>query len=94
MIELKNKNKVLILIGSMNGDHFEWAHSHGKINKPRGAYNPRGIFMYFDNYNVEVSPTTENRNIKLTLLKPLSKRSNEIFPFYEVYGPNGSALGY
>lgn len=34
---------------------FEWSHSHGKINKPRGIYNPRGIFMYFDNYNVEVS---------------------------------------
>lgn len=34
---------------------FEWSHSHGKINKPRGTYNPRGIFMYFDNYNVEVS---------------------------------------
>uniref|UniRef100_A0A336N0X0 CSON004110 protein n=1 Tax=Culicoides sonorensis TaxID=179676 RepID=A0A336N0X0_CULSO len=32
---------------------FEWSHSHGKINKPRGVYNPRGIFMYFDNYNVE-----------------------------------------
>lgn len=40
----------------MNGDgHFDWNHSHGKINKPRGTYNPRGIFMYFDNYNVEVS---------------------------------------
>uniref|UniRef100_A0A336LG24 heparosan-N-sulfate-glucuronate 5-epimerase n=1 Tax=Culicoides sonorensis TaxID=179676 RepID=A0A336LG24_CULSO len=33
---------------------FEWSHSHGKINKPRGVYNPRGIFMYFDNYNVEM----------------------------------------
>lgn len=37
----------------MNGERFEWYHSHGKINYPRGIYNPRGIFMYFDNYNVE-----------------------------------------
>lgn len=41
--------------GSGGTVRFEWSHSHGKINKPRGNYNPRGIFMYFDNYNVEVS---------------------------------------
>lgn len=34
--------------------HFEWSHSNAKINYPKGSYDPRGIFMYFENYNVEV----------------------------------------
>lgn len=34
---------------------FEWSHSNAKINYPKGTYDPRGIFMYFENYNVEVS---------------------------------------
>lgn len=33
---------------------FEWSHSNAKINYPKGTYDPRGIFMYFENYNVEV----------------------------------------
>lgn len=33
---------------------FDWSHSYGKINFPKGAYDPHGIFMYFENYNVEV----------------------------------------
>lgn len=41
------------IYGSMNEGRFEWYHSHSKINKPKSAYNPRGIFAYFDNYNVE-----------------------------------------
>lgn len=41
------------IYGSMNGERFDWYHSHGKINHPKGVYNPRGVFMYFDNYNVE-----------------------------------------
>lgn len=36
-------------------DRFEWSHSNAKINYPKGTYDPRGIFMYFENYNVEVS---------------------------------------
>lgn len=48
--------KYFEIYGSMRSDNsFEFAHSYGKINKPRGPYNSRGIFMYFDNYNVEVS---------------------------------------
>lgn len=34
---------------------FDWAHSNAKVNYPKGMYDPRGIFMYFENYNVEVS---------------------------------------
>lgn len=33
---------------------FDWAHSNAKVNYPKGTYDPRGIFMYFENYNVEV----------------------------------------
>lgn len=32
---------------------FEWSHSNAKVNYPKGPYDPRGIFMYFENYNVE-----------------------------------------
>lgn len=34
---------------------FIWMHSTAKINLPKGKYDPRGLFMYFENYNVEVS---------------------------------------
>lgn len=34
---------------------FEWSHSNAKINYPKGTYDPKGIFMYFENYNVEVN---------------------------------------
>nr|XP_017010022.2 D-glucuronyl C5-epimerase B [Drosophila takahashii] len=33
---------------------FNWVHSTAKVNLPRGKYDPRGVFMYFENYNVEV----------------------------------------
>lgn len=33
---------------------FDWSHSNAKINVPKGTYDPKGIFMYFENYNVEV----------------------------------------
>ncbi|XP_059620209.1 D-glucuronyl C5-epimerase B [Phlebotomus argentipes] len=33
---------------------FDWAHSYGKVNYPKSVYDPRGIFMYFENYNVEM----------------------------------------
>lgn len=33
---------------------FDWNHSNAKINYPKGTYDPKGIFMYFENYNVEV----------------------------------------
>ena len=34
--------------------HFDWNHSFGKVNLPRTIYDSKGIFMYFENYNVEV----------------------------------------
>lgn len=39
---------------------FEWQHSNAKINYPKGTYDPKGIFMYFENYNVEVMYQIEN----------------------------------
>nr|CAG4651634.1 EOG090X0272 [Triops cancriformis] len=33
---------------------FEWNHSYSKIYQPKVKYNPKGVFMYFENYNVEV----------------------------------------
>lgn len=34
-------------------ERFEWSHSYGTIYHPRGKYDPRGVFMYFEKYNVE-----------------------------------------
>lgn len=33
---------------------FDWSHSNAKVNYPKGTYDPKGIFMYFENYNVEM----------------------------------------
>uniref|UniRef100_A0A1A9VX68 heparosan-N-sulfate-glucuronate 5-epimerase n=1 Tax=Glossina austeni TaxID=7395 RepID=A0A1A9VX68_GLOAU len=33
---------------------FLWMHSTAKINIPKGKYDSRGVFMYFENYNVEI----------------------------------------
>ncbi|XP_018320352.1 D-glucuronyl C5-epimerase B [Agrilus planipennis] len=33
---------------------FEWTHSYGKVYHPKHKYNPRSVFMHFENYNVEV----------------------------------------
>lgn len=35
-------------------ERFEWSHSHSRVYHPKGKYDPRGVFMYFENYNVEV----------------------------------------
>lgn len=35
-------------------ERFEWSHSYSKIYYPKGKYDPKGVFMYFENYNVEV----------------------------------------
>ncbi|XP_059224462.1 D-glucuronyl C5-epimerase isoform X2 [Stomoxys calcitrans] len=32
---------------------FLWMHSTAKINLPRAKYDSKGLFMYFENYNVE-----------------------------------------
>lgn len=34
---------------------FAWSHSNAKINVPKGKYDTRGRFAYFENYNVEVN---------------------------------------
>ncbi|KAK0174354.1 hypothetical protein PV327_010136 [Microctonus hyperodae] len=33
---------------------FEWLHSYSKIASPKSKYDSRGVFMTFQNYNVEV----------------------------------------
>uniref|UniRef100_W8AM00 heparosan-N-sulfate-glucuronate 5-epimerase n=1 Tax=Ceratitis capitata TaxID=7213 RepID=W8AM00_CERCA len=33
---------------------FAWSHSNAKVNVPKGKYDTRGRFAYFENYNVEV----------------------------------------
>ncbi|XP_067631602.1 D-glucuronyl C5-epimerase B [Eurosta solidaginis] len=33
---------------------FAWTHSNAKVNIPKGKYDTRGRFAYFENYNVEV----------------------------------------
>ena len=38
-----------------DGDEvFNWEHSYSKVYQPREKYNPRGPFLWFENYNVEV----------------------------------------
>uniref|UniRef100_A0A1A9UWJ1 Uncharacterized protein n=1 Tax=Glossina austeni TaxID=7395 RepID=A0A1A9UWJ1_GLOAU len=34
---------------------FLWMHTTAKINIPKGKYDVRGVFMYFENYNVEIA---------------------------------------
>ncbi|XP_065564890.1 D-glucuronyl C5-epimerase B-like isoform X2 [Artemia franciscana] len=52
---LKNYFEVYGKIVSEDGEErFEWFHSYSKIYHPKGKYDPKGVFMYFDNYNVEV----------------------------------------
>lgn len=35
-------------------EYFSWQHSYSKVYYPRNAYDPRDVFLWFDNYNVEV----------------------------------------
>lgn len=35
-------------------EKFEWSHSYSKVYHPKSKYDPKGVFMYFENYNVEV----------------------------------------
>ncbi|KAF7284257.1 hypothetical protein GWI33_022254 [Rhynchophorus ferrugineus] len=35
-------------------EKFEWSHSYSRIYHPKSKYEPRGVYMYFENYNVEV----------------------------------------
>lgn len=35
-------------------DRFKWAHSYSKIYHPKSKYDPVGVYLYFENYNVEV----------------------------------------
>lgn len=43
--------KMLVVNGV---ERFEWSHSYSKIYHPKDKYDPRGVFMHFENYNVEV----------------------------------------
>lgn len=50
--------KYFEVYGSLNTNdgisHLDWAHSYGKVNLPRSVYDSKGIYLYFENYNVEV----------------------------------------
>lgn len=35
-------------------ERFEWSHSYSKVYHPKAKYDPKGVYMYFENYNVEV----------------------------------------
>ncbi|XP_044002373.1 D-glucuronyl C5-epimerase B isoform X2 [Aphidius gifuensis] len=35
-------------------ERFEWLHSYSKILSPKSKYDSRGVFMTFENYNVEI----------------------------------------
>ncbi|XP_015916541.1 D-glucuronyl C5-epimerase B [Parasteatoda tepidariorum] len=35
-------------------DRFEWQHSYSKVYFPKQKYNPSKVFLWFENYNVEV----------------------------------------
>ncbi|XP_039278701.1 D-glucuronyl C5-epimerase B [Nilaparvata lugens] len=35
-------------------ERFEWSHSYANVYYPKAKYDPRGVYMYFENYNVEV----------------------------------------
>lgn len=35
-------------------EYFSWQHSYSKVFYPREPYDYRGVFLWFDNYNVEV----------------------------------------
>ncbi|KAG8196218.1 hypothetical protein JTE90_007943 [Oedothorax gibbosus] len=37
-----------------NGERFEWQHSYSKVYYPRQKYDPSKVFLWFENYNVEV----------------------------------------
>lgn len=45
------------IMSSSGSLRFFWMHSTGKINPPKAKYDARGVFMYFENYNVEVCYT-------------------------------------
>lgn len=53
---LKKYYEVYGKIVNLDGvERFEWSHnSYNKIYYPKGKYDPRGVFMYFENYNVEM----------------------------------------
>uniref|UniRef100_A0A1B6CJP8 heparosan-N-sulfate-glucuronate 5-epimerase n=1 Tax=Clastoptera arizonana TaxID=38151 RepID=A0A1B6CJP8_9HEMI len=35
-------------------ERFEWSHSYSKVYNPKSKYEPRSVFLYFENYNVEL----------------------------------------
>jgi heparosan-N-sulfate-glucuronate 5-epimerase len=35
-------------------ERFDFWHATSKVYQPKADYDPRGVFLFFDNYNVEV----------------------------------------
>ena len=35
-------------------ERLEWKHSYARVYTPQGRYEPQGVFMSFEHYNVEV----------------------------------------
>ena len=35
-------------------ERLEWKHSYARVYTPSGRYEPQGVFMSFEHYNVEV----------------------------------------
>lgn len=54
MNTISHQPEVTPAVSHTNSLKFLWMHSSGKINPPKANYDARGVFMYFENYNVEV----------------------------------------
>lgn len=54
MDTISHQPEVAPAVPHTNHIKFLWMHSSGKINPPKAKYDARGVFMYFENYNVEV----------------------------------------
>lgn len=76
---------------SANNDRFfNWQHSYAKLVFPKLPYEPDGIFMAFDNYNVEVRDRVKyispSEGIKLQKLRKIqtsgmsSSINNQVTP--------------
>ena len=35
-------------------EHFDWQHSHSRVYQSMEPYRTEGVFMSFENYNVEL----------------------------------------
>lgn len=77
--------KYFEVYGSLSSDadeitHFVWSHSYGKINLPRATYDSKGVFAYFENYNVEIRDRVKCISARLGV--PLSTQWNSYGYYY------------